>query len=33
MARNVVQFQEGLNEPEFERRYGREEQWRTVVIA
>ena len=33
MARNVVQFQKGLSEPEFERRYGREEQWRAVVIA
>jgi transposase-like protein len=33
MARNVVQFQKGLSEPEFERRYGTEEQCRTVVIA
>ncbi len=33
MARNKVQFQKGLSEPEFERRYGREEQCRAVVIA
>jgi hypothetical protein len=33
MARNVVQFQKGLSEPEFERRYGTEEQCRAIVIA
>jgi ribosomal protein L37AE/L43A/transposase-like protein len=33
MARNAVQFQKGLSEPEFDRRYGTEEQCRDVVIA
>ncbi len=33
MARNVVQFQKGLSEPEFERRYGTEEECRAIVIA
>jgi transposase-like protein len=33
MARNVVQFQKGLSEPAFEKRYGSEEQCRAVVIA
>jgi len=33
MARNTVQFQKGLSEPEFERRYGTEEQCRAVVVA
>ena len=33
MARNAVQFQKGLSEPEFERCYGTEEQCRAVVIA
>jgi transposase-like protein len=33
MARNVVQFQKGLSEPAFEKRYGTEEQCRAVVIA
>jgi transposase-like protein len=33
MARNAVQFQKGLSEPEFERRYGTEEQCREAVIA
>jgi hypothetical protein len=32
MARNAVQFQKGLSEPEFERRYGTEEQCREVVV-
>jgi transposase-like protein len=33
MARNTVQFQKGLSEPEFERLYGTEEQCRAVVVA
>ena len=33
MARNKVQFQTGLSEPEFERLYGTEEQCRALVIA
>ena len=33
MARNKVQFQKGLSEPEFERRYGAEEQCRDAVVA
>src|ERR1700719_4573329 len=33
MARNVVQFQKGLSEPAFEKRYGTEEQCRAIVIA
>ena len=33
MARNAVQLQKGLSEPEFERQYGTEEQCRAVVIA
>ena len=33
MARNAVQFQKGLSEPEFERLYGTEEQCRAVVVA
>ena len=33
MARNVVQFQKGLNEPAFEQQYGTEEQCRAIVIA
>ena len=33
MARNKVQFQKGLSEAEFERRYGTEEQCREAVIA
>ena len=33
MARNSVQFQKGLSEPEFERQYGSEEQCRAAVIA
>jgi hypothetical protein len=33
MARNSVQFQNGLSEPEFERRYGTEQQCRAIVIA
>ena len=33
MARNTVQFQKGLSEPEFDRRYGTEEQCRAVVVA
>jgi len=33
MARNRVQFQKGLSEPEFERLYGTEEQCRALVIA
>lgn len=33
MARNMVQFQKGLSEPEFERRFGTEEQCRAAVSA
>jgi len=33
MARNAVQFQKGLSEPEFDRHYGAEEQCRAVVIS
>lgn len=33
MARNAVQFQKGLNEPEFERYYGNEEQCRDRRVA
>jgi ribosomal protein L37AE/L43A len=33
MARNTVQFQKGLSEPEFERLYGTEQQGRAIVIA
>src|ERR1035438_4328152 len=33
MARNTVQFQKGLSEPEFERQYGTEEQCRATVVA
>ena len=33
MPRNRVQFQKGLSEPEFERRYGTEEQCRAAVVA
>jgi ribosomal protein L37AE/L43A len=33
MARNKVQFQKGLSEPEFERLYGTEEQCRAVMVA
>jgi len=33
MARNAVQFQKGLSEPEFERQYGTEEQCRAAVVA
>ena len=33
MARNRVQFQKGLSEPEFERLYGTEEQCRAAVVA
>ena len=33
MARNTVQFQKGLSEPEFERQYGTEEQCRAAVVA
>ncbi|MFO7759321.1 MAG: transposase, partial [Roseovarius sp.] len=33
MARNKVQFQKGLSEPEFERLYGTEEQCRAAVVA
>src|SRR5260370_10395783 len=33
MARNTVQFQKGLSEPEFDRLYGLEEQCRAVVVA
>lgn len=33
MARNTVQFQKGLSEPEFERLYGTEEQCRALVIT
>ncbi len=33
MARNSVQFQQGLSEAEFDRRYGTEAQCREVVIA
>jgi hypothetical protein len=33
MARNRVQFQKGLSKPEFERRYGSEEQCRAAVVG
>src|SRR5580658_4861724 len=33
MARNTVQFQKGLSEPEFERQYGSEEQCRAAVVS
>ena len=33
MARNAVQFQKGLSEPEFDRLYGTDEQCRAIVIA
>lgn len=33
MARNTVQFQKGLSEPEFGRLYGTEKQCRAVVVA
>jgi ribosomal protein L37AE/L43A len=33
MARNTVQFQKGLSEPEFERQFGTEEQCRAAVVA
>src|ERR1022692_2207096 len=33
MARNTVQFQKGLSEPEFERQFGTEAQCRAVVVA
>jgi transposase-like protein len=33
MVRNTVQFQKGLREPEFDRRYGTEEQCRAIVVA
>ena len=33
MARNAVQFQKGLSEPEFLRQYGTEEQCRAIVVA
>jgi transposase-like protein len=33
MARNTVQFQKGLSEPDFDRHYGTEAQCRDVVIA
>jgi len=33
MARNTVQFQKGLSEPDFERQFGTEEQCRAVVVA
>ena len=33
MARNTVQFQKGLSEPEFERQYGNEAQCRAAVVA
>ncbi len=33
MARNAVQFQKGLSEPEFERCYGTEQQCRAIVVA
>ncbi len=33
MARNTVQFQKGLSEPEFERQFGTEEQCRAAVIG
>ncbi len=33
MARNTVQFQKGLSEPEFDRLYGTEEQCRAVVVG
>jgi ribosomal protein L37AE/L43A len=33
MARNAVQFQKGLSEPEFERSYGTEEQCRSAIVA
>ena len=33
MARNMVQFQKGLSEPEFERQFGTEAQCRAVVVG
>ena len=33
MARNTVQFQKGLSEPEFERQYGYVEQCCAVIVA
>ena len=33
MARNMVQFQKGLSEPEFERQFGTEEQCREALIV
>ena len=33
MARNVVQFQEGLSEAGFERQYGTDEQCQAFVVA
>ncbi|CAN5507382.1 hypothetical protein BH23CHL4_BH23CHL4_30430 [soil metagenome] len=33
MARNRVQFQKGLSEPEFDRLYGSEEQCRAIVAG
>jgi transposase-like protein len=33
MARNAVQFQKGLSEPEFARLYGTEQQCRALVVA
>jgi hypothetical protein len=33
MARNTVQFQKGLSEPEFDRHYGTEAKCRDVVIG
>ena len=33
MARNVVQFQEGLSEAGFEQQYGTEEQCQAFVVA
>ena len=33
MARNTVQFQKGLSEPEFERQFGTEEQCRAAIVS
>jgi transposase-like protein len=33
VARNTVQFQKGLSEPEFDRLYGSEEQCRAIVVG
>lgn len=33
MARNAVQFQKGLSEPEFDRLYGAEDQCRAIVVG